>query len=80
MPNLLLHVNLTFFSLKNTFLLSKLDLVFDYIVVGSGPGGSVVANRLSEELQIKVALIEAGFDPKVESHVRNGFTTTPLFI
>ena len=33
---------------------------FDYIVVGGGSGGCVVASRLSEDQNIKVCLIEAG--------------------
>jgi choline dehydrogenase-like flavoprotein len=36
--------------------------IFDYVVVGAGTGGCVVASRLAEDPGVRVALIEAGPD------------------
>ncbi len=47
---------------------------FDYIVVGGGSGGCVLAARLSEDPSVSVALIEAGpVDKNILIHVPAGF-------
>src|ERR1700712_2200686 len=59
------------FSLADTK--KETSMNFDYIVVGGGSGGCVLAARLSEDPSVSVALIEAGpADRNILIHVPAG--------
>lgn len=56
------------------------EQTYDYIIVGTGPAGSVVANKLSDQKSNSVLVLEAGDDDSSKKLVRDSRFAIPILL
>src|SRR5699024_12301561 len=53
---------------------------FDYIVVGTGPAGSVIAKKLTDDFRTSLLALEAGDNNSREKPVRDSLFAPPFIL
>ena len=56
------------------------NLVFDYIVVGSGPAGAVIAKKLTDDERTSLLVLEAGDNNSGEQPIRDSLFAPPFIL
>lgn len=59
---------------------SNNKLVYDYVVVGTGPAGSVIAKKLTDDRMTSLLALEAGDNNSTEQPIRNSLFAPPSIL
>ncbi|MEK4024805.1 hypothetical protein [Sporosarcina sp. FSL W7-1283] len=56
------------------------NLTFDYIVIGTGPAGSVISKKLTDDKKTSLLVLEAGDHNSGEQPIRNSLFAPPFIL